>query len=259
MKNNILRKTILGLLIPIGIVILWFLVTTYGSVPSSILPSLAMVGQAFSEMTRSGQLQADLLISLGRVVKGFLASAVTGIFLGSIMGMFRSVRELLQPMITAIRQIPMVAWIPLIILWAGIGEKSKIIVIMIAAVFPILVNTLSGISGTPDGYVEIARLYKLTKWQTFTKVYLPHALPQILVGLKLGLSVSWMAVVASELIAASTGIGYRMNEARSLMKSNKVIVCMIVIGFVGIIMDKLISILFDKVTPWAHLEGKNRK
>ena len=102
-----------------------------------------------------------------------------------------------------------------IILWAGIGETSKVIVIVIAAVFPIMVNTLSGIASTPGSYVEVAKLYKLSNWKTFVKLYLPHALPQILVGLKLGLGVSWMAVVASELIAAASGIGYRMNEARS--------------------------------------------
>jgi sulfonate transport system permease protein len=152
----------------------------------------------------------------------------------------------------------MVAWIPLIILWAGIGEKSKVIIIMIAAVFPILVNTLSGISSTPEGLTEVAALYKLSPLQTFLKVNLPHALPQILVGLKLGLSVSWMAVVASELIAATTGIGYRMNEARSLMKSDKVIVCMIVIGLVGILMDKIITIVFEKITPWEHLKDEQK-
>jgi sulfonate transport system permease protein len=90
-------------------------------------------------------------------------------------------------------------------------------------------------------------------------VNLPHALPQILVGLKLGLSVSWMAVVASELIAATTGIGYRMNEARSLMKSDKVIVCMVVIGLVGIVMDKIITIIFEKITPWEHLRDNQKK
>lgn len=250
------KSIMMGLLLPVVIVILWYLVTTFGSLPSSILPSLQLVGNAFSEMTSSGQLQGDLMISLGRVVKGFLASAFVGVVLGSLMGMFPTARGLLLPTVTVIRQIPMVAWIPLIILWAGIGEGSKVIIIMVAAVFPVLVNTLSGIGGTPEGYVEVARLYKLNKWKTFTKVYLPHALPQILVGLKLGLGVSWMAVVASELIAASSGIGYRMNEARSLMKSDKVIVCMIVIGLIGIIMDKLISLLFDLFTPWTRLQEK---
>lgn len=256
MKTDIFRKIAMGLVIPILIVAVWYIATTFGSMPSSILPSLQMVGTAFQTMTGNGQLQGDLLISLGRVVKGFLASAAVGVILGSVMGMSKRAKELLLPLITVVRQIPMVAWIPLIILWAGIGEKSKVIVIMIAATFPILVNTLSGISSTPDGYVEVAKLYKLNGWKTFTKVFLPHALPQILVGLKLGLGVSWMAVVASELIAASTGIGYRMNEARSLMKSDKVIVCMIVIGLVGILMDKIITLFFDRITPWEHLREK---
>ncbi|HBA98299.1 MAG TPA: ABC transporter permease [Lachnospiraceae bacterium] len=252
------KYILVALIVPVIILVLWYIATTFGSLPASILPGQQMVGNAFIEMTSNGQLQGDLMISLVRVVKGFLASAITGVFLGSVMGMSSKMQNLLLPTITVIRQIPMVAWIPLIILWSGIGESSKVIIIMIAAVFPILVNTLSGIESTPDGYAEVARLYKLGKWKTFTKVYLPHALPQILVGLKLGLGVSWMAVVASELIAASTGIGYRMNEARSLMKSDKVIVCMIVIGLIGIIMDKLISLLFNQFTPWVNLQ-KNSK
>lgn len=259
MKKELASTIVLGLIVPIFIVIVWYLATTFGSIPSSILPSLKMVRDAFVTMTESRQLQGDLLISIGRVIKGFLASALVGVVLGSLMGMSMNIRKLLLPLVTAIRQIPMVAWIPLIILWAGIGESSKVIIIMIAAVFPILVNTLSGVSSVSEGYVEVARLYKLSKWQTFIKVYLPHALPHILVGLKLGLSVSWMAVVASELIAASSGIGYRMNEARSLMKSDKVIVCMIVIGLIGIIMDKIIGIIFDKMTPWEHLRDQAKK
>lgn len=112
-------------------------------------------------MIHTGQLPADLGISIGRVVKGFLASAVIGIILGSAMGMSQTVNALFHPFITTIRQIPMIAWIPLIILWAGIGEGSKVIIIVIAAVFPILVNTMSGITGTPQGFAEVAKLYKL--------------------------------------------------------------------------------------------------
>jgi sulfonate transport system permease protein len=152
----------------------------------------------------------------------------------------------------------MIAWFPLIILWCGIGETSKVVVIVIAAFFQVLVNTLSGIQSTPEGYVEVAKLYRLNKFQSFLKLYLPHALPQILVGLKLGLSVSWMAVVAAELVSASSGIGYRMNDARSMMRSDRVIVCMIVIGLVGILMDKIITELFGLATPWTRL-NKNKE
>jgi sulfonate transport system permease protein len=251
--SDTIRKTILALVLPLLIVFAWWYATTYGDIPVGILPDLPRVKNTFIDMIHTGQLKEDLLISLSRVVKGYLVSAILGIILGSLIGMFRTVKELLLPLITVIRQIPMIAWIPLIILWAGIGEASKVIIIVLAAFFPILVNTESGISGTPKEYLEVAKLYKLNPWKTFTRVYLPHALPQMLVGLKLGLGVSWMAVVASELIAATSGIGYRMSDARSMMRSDIVIICMIVIGLVGVIMDKVIGVIFDTVTPWQKL------
>lgn len=253
------KKTIYGLLIPVIIFTAWYLYTTYSNVPASLLPKIQNVAGAFSEMVSDGQLQSDLSVSFIRVIKGFIVSGVIGIVLGAIMGMSQKAHAMLLPTITAIRQIPVIAWIPLIILWVGIGEASKVVIIVIAASFPVMINTLSGFTSTPSGYVEVARLYNLNRWQTFVKVYLPHSLPQMLTGLKLGLSVSWMALVASELIAASSGIGYRMNDARSLMRSDKVIVCMIVIGLIGIVMDKAISIIFEAITPWekiARNEGK---
>lgn len=256
MKSNVIRKTVLAFVIPVIIIIAWFLATTYKDIPVGILPTIPMVGDAFVEMIQSGELKTDLLISLGRVLKGFLVSTILGIILGSLVGMFPRVRELFVPMITVIRQIPIIAWIPLIILWAGIEETSKVIIIVLAAFFPIMVNTENGIEQTPGGLIEVAKLYKLSPWETFAKVYLPHALPHILVGLKLGLSVSWMAVVASELIASTTGIGYKLNYARSMMQANKVLVCMIVIGLVGVIMDKLIGWLFTQLTPWTRANGK---
>lgn len=246
----------LGLIIPAVIVVLWLGATYSGSVPESILPGIPKVGKAFVNMIETGRLGSDLSVSLIRVIKGYLASVVIGVTLGTLMGMSPNIRRMFLPIITVIRQIPIIAWIPLIILWAGIGAASKVIIIVIAAVFPILVNTLSGISTTSEKYVEVAKLYKLNKWKTFLKVYLPHALPQILVGLKLGLGVSWMAVVAAELIASTSGIGYRMSDARSLMQSDVVIVCMIVIGVLGIIMDKGISAIFSLFTPWQKAEAK---
>lgn len=252
-----LKKIALGLVIPISIILVWIWSTQSGKIAPSLLPTIEMVKIACIDMCKSGQLQSDLLVSIQRVLKGFLAASLLGITLGVIMGMFNPIREMLEPLITTIRQIPMIAWFPLIVLWFGIGESSKVIIIVLAAFFPVLVNTLSGVANTPEGYVEVAKLYKLSRIKTFTKLYLPHAIPQILVGLKLGLSVSWMAVVAAELVAATSGIGFRMNDARSMMRSDKVIVCMIVIGLVGILMDKLVTVLFNYLTPWQKI-GHNK-
>ena len=123
-------------------------------------------------------------------------------------------------------------------------------VILFAATFPIVVNTMSGVDSTSETYLEVAKMYGLSKKDTFFKVYLPSALPNIFTGLRLGLGASWMAVVASELIASSSGIGYRLNDARSLMRSDVVIVCMIIIGLVGLLMDKLIVLISHELTPW---------
>lgn len=250
MKAQSVKQILLGLIVPVLILAAWICATHFRSIPTSILPKISMVWQAFLEMLQSGQLWKDLSVTLSRVVKGYLLSALLGMILGSLMGMSKTVAYLLQPTVTVIRQIPIIAWIPLIILWCGIGELSKIVVIVMAAFFPIMINTMSGISSTPAGYIEVAQLYKLSFFKTFRKVYLPHALPQILVGLKLGLGISWMAVVAAELIASLSGIGYRMSNARSLMQSDVVIVCMILIGLIGILMDKILGVIFTVITPW---------
>lgn len=246
MKAQSVKQILLGLIVPVLIFAAWICATHFRSIPTSILPKISMVWQAFLEMLQSGQLWKDLSVTLSRVVKGYLLSALLGMILGSLMGMSKTVAYLLQPTVTVIRQIPIIAWIPLIILWCGIGELSKIVVIVMAAFFPIMMNTMSGISSTPAGYIEVAQLYKLSFFKTFRKVYLP----QILVGLKLGLGISWIAVVAAELIASLSGIGYRMSNARSLMQSDVVIVCMILIGLIGILMDKILGVIFTAITPW---------
>lgn len=246
------KNTLLALIVPVLVVAFWWYVTNFTDTPSTILPKISAVGARIRLMLESGQLQEDLKVSLLRVLEGYVVSAILGILLGTIIGMSELAKKILQPTLTTIRQIPIMAWIPLLILWCGIGEGSKIVVIVIASFFPIMVNTQAGISSTPLEYVEVAKLYKLNSFKTFFRVYLPHALPHIQTGLKLGLGVSWMAVVAAELIASTSGIGYSMSYARTLMQSDVVIICMLVIGLVGILMDKIVSVIFNALTPWER-------
>ncbi len=255
MKKNI-TAILLGLIVPAVIIALWWYVTEFTAIPQTILPKISSVAERIGVMWEKGQIQSDLQISLTRVLQGYLVSAVLGVTLGTVMGMSQTAKKMLQPVLTVVRQIPIIAWIPLLILWFGIGESSKTVVIVIASFFPIMINTQAGISGTPLEYVEVAKLYRLGALRTFFRVYLPHALPHIQTGLKLGLGVSWMAVVAAELIASTSGIGYSMSYARTLMQSDVVIICMLLIGIVGIIMDKAVSLIFDALTPW---EKKRRE
>ena len=244
-----------ALIIPALLIAAWQAATESG-VPSVVMPPLSGVWVAFLKSISTGELINDMGYSLGRVLKGYLSASVTGVVIGSLMGMFVPVRKLLHPMITSLRQIPMMAWIPLFILWFGIGELEKIVVIVVAAFFPISENTFSGISNTPKQYLEVAKIHHMSALSTFWKIYLPSAMPQIFVGLKLGLSSSWMAVVAAEMIAASTGIGYRLSESRNMLRPEKVMVCMIIIGIVGILMNKLITKLFEVLTPWRSRDSK---
>ena len=248
-----IRRVLLGLLLPGAILLAWWWATTFTDISHAILPSIPEVVRTFCDFLEDGTLQSDLGCSLSRVLKGYAIAAVLGIAIGSAMGMWGTAYDLIHPLVTAVRQIPVIAWIPLIILWYGIGELSKVVVIAIAAFFPIALNTLGGFHSLPAGYLEVARLYRLSAGETFRKVYLPHALPQILVGLKLGLGSSWMAVVAAELIAASSGIGYRLSYARGLLRSDAVILCMLVIGLVGIVMDRLLTALFRRLLPWQKV------
>lgn len=250
-----IKVIILSLILPAVVIIVWSIAIAAKIAPEAILPSIKSVGSAFKENIASGQLAQDLGISLTRVIKGYFFAVVFGVTLGTTMGMSQNVNHIFSLTLNAIRQIPMMAWIPLIILWFGIDELSKIVVIILGAFFPIMVNTFSGIRGTPPGYIEVAKLYKLSRWNTFRKVYLPSAIPQIFVGLKLGLGISWMAVVAAELIASTEGIGFRISDARSMMKPDIVIMGMVVIGIIGILMDKILTFVSRRATPWIANKG----
>lgn len=246
------KQIVLSIIIPILIIIAWYYVTNFRETPAAILPKISSVGKAFLKQLNNGQLIKDVSVSVFRVIKGYFFASILGVGLGTLMGMSQTIRNVLTLTLNTIRQIPMMAWIPMIILWCGIGDLSKIVIIVLGAFFPIMVNTLSGITSTQLGYIEVAKLYRLNNWQIFKRVYLPSALPQIFVGLKVGLGISWMAVVAAELIASSSGIGFRMSEARNLMQPDVMIVGMFLIGILGILMDRILSFLSKKATPWVQ-------
>lgn len=238
------------IILPVLVIVLWETFARLKIFPAVLLPSPEMVIRSLMDQLKSGQLITDASISIQRVLVGYFISVVFGVTLGILMGISESINKFFILTLNSIRQIPMIAWMPLIILWAGIGEASKIVIIVIGSIFPVLLNTINGIKQTPQGLIEVGQMFKLSKWDLLRKIYIPSALPSIFVGLKLGLGISWMVVVAAEMIAASSGIGYRINDARSLMRSEVVIVGMIVIAFIGVLMDQILSRILKKLTPW---------
>jgi len=246
--------TLFAFILPTLIVMFWYIAARTKMVSSLLLPAPRVVTDEFWKQLTVGTIKKDVAISLQRILKGYALASTIGVFLGVIMGMSRKTEKFFALTFTSLRQIPMMAWVPLLIIWFGIGEESKVAVIFMAAYFPILMNTLSGIRRTDPKLIEVGKMYKLSKFKLFTKIYLPSALPNIFVGLKLGLGISWMAVVGAEMIAASSGIGYRLSDARTLMQFPIVFSGMFAIAITGVFMDMVLTFISRTATPWE----KNR-
>ena len=169
---------------------------------------------------------------------------------GIAIGLSKTLDRFTDLIIQVVKPIPPIAWIPLAILWFGIGEKSKVYIIFLGAFFPIIINTIDGIRQTDHKFVEVARLLAVPRFKFVFQVVLPGALPAIMTGVRVGLMVAWICVVAAELIAASSGIGYLIMDARELSQSDVVLVGMITIGVIGKVMDSLIKLLEKRLITW---------
>ncbi|OPY63015.1 MAG: putative aliphatic sulfonates transport permease protein SsuC [Syntrophorhabdaceae bacterium PtaU1.Bin034] len=235
---------------PIIILVVWQLLFYLGYIKPITLPPPSMVIRTLWEMSRSGDLARHIGISIVRVLEGFGIAAFLGLGLGTVIGLSRTMDRLSDLIIQVIKPIPPIAWIPLAILWFGIGEQSKVYIIFLGAFFPIIVSTIDGIRQTDHKFVEVARILEVPRSKLIRQVVIPGAFPAIMTGLRVGLMVAWMCVVAAELIAASSGIGYLIMDARQLSQSDVVLVGMISIGVIGKIMDSLIKQLEARLITW---------
>ena len=242
-----------ALILPLWIFFLWHVATASGVLSTVVLPTISTVASTLVEQLTTGTFKGDLAISISRILKGYALAAVLGVFFGVVMGMSLAANKFFTLTFQAFRQIPMMAWVPLLVIWFGIGEASKVAVIFLASFFPILVNTIDGIQRTDRHLVEVGRMYRLNPWRMFREIYLPSALPSIFVGLKLALGISWMAVVGAEMIAASSGIGFRINDDRVLMDYASVFAGMIAIAVAGVLMDAVLTVIARLCTPWRSI------
>jgi sulfonate transport system permease protein len=237
-------------LIPVVLLLIWQFLSGAGLLLEVILPSPVKVLSALVQITKDGSLALDFITSAGRVLRGYLWGSGIGLILGVSCGLSKFMERLIGHIVDIIRQIPMLAWIPLIILWFGIGETSKTIIIAKSVFVPVFLNTLQGIRGVPGEYIEVAEVLELGYFKMLRRVMLPSALPSIFTGLRLGAGFSWMAVVAAEMLGGLTGLGYGLLRARDFLESDKLIALMIVIGLVGLTLDRLIRLLESRVLHW---------
>lgn len=213
-------------------------------------PPLGVLG-AFVDLARSGDIVIHILASLKRVVGAFLAASAAGVILGVAIGWWRGFSDFVDPLIEFVRPIPPLAWIPLGILWFGIGDAQNMFIIFLGAVFPVVINTITAVRGVDRTLIWGALTLGGSRRQVLREIVLPGALPTILTGLRIGLGVGWMALVAAELVAASSGLGFLIEDSRNLLFTERVILGMVLIGLLGLVMDRGMRALQSRLVPWA--------
>lgn len=248
---------VMRILPPVAVLLLWQLLCATGVIPSFKLPSPAQVATGLVDLLTTGMppghpLHLHIFYSLQRVLLGYTIALATAIPLGLLMGWSKTASTLFEPLIEMVRPIPPLAWIPLSILWFGIGINSAAFIIFLGAFFPVLLNTMSGVRGIEPVLIEAARMLNANRRFFFLKVLVPGALPAILTGMRIGIGVGWMSLVAAEFtgVREGYGLGYMIMTARDIQRSDEIIAGMLVIGTIGLAIDALLQLTEKLLIRW---------
>jgi len=245
-----LKDNSLALVIPILLLLIWEGAGWSGFIKTTFLPRPSAMLEVLIELLSTGELLSQLGVSMVRVGEGFIIGASLGIFVGIQIALVKKLRVAVSLIFGLLRPIPVIAWIPLLILWMGIDEGSKITVIAIGSFWTVLVNVVEGIRNVDKKYLEVATILQKDHKTLIFKVILPAALPSIFTGVRVGIDVAWRSVVAAELIAASSGIGYMIMYARELSQIDVVLIGVLSIGFTGVIIEQLLKIIEKRLLRW---------
>jgi ABC-type nitrate/sulfonate/bicarbonate transport system permease component len=236
----------------VGTLLLWWLVTALGLVGHVLLPSPLEVITAIVRAIADGSLVRHAGISLLRVLEGFLLALVVAVPVGMIMGSSQVARALIEPIVELLRPIPPIAMIPIAILWFGIEELSKVLIIAYGAFFPILINTIAGFQEVDRTHIRAAQTLGASRLRIFTDVILRSAYPFIIVGARLGMGMAFIVLVAAELIASSAGLGYLINDGRYAFRTDQIFLGMVSIGVLGFLLNKGLLEAERRLLKWRH-------
>ncbi|MBW4452767.1 MAG: ABC transporter permease [Nostoc indistinguendum CM1-VF10] len=240
--------TITSIALPL---LLWWAVTSFGNIDPKFLPTPARVAEAAGHLWMTRELLKDTVASLWRVAVGFLLAASFSIPVGILMGSFPSIRALLEPLFGLMRYMPAPAFIPLLILYLGIGEEPKIMLIFIGVFFFNTLMVMDTVKFVPKELIEATYMLGGDRWATLTQVILPHVLPGILDACRINLAAAWQLVIVSELIAANEGLGRRISVAGRFLRTDEIFVGLIVIGIIGLTFDLLFQYLLRVTCKWT--------
>lgn len=248
--KSINRYTLLSILSPLTLFILWSIASHQQWLPEQILVPPQTIWQAFVESIQSGELQMHLGDSLFRLAVGFSIATASGILFGIIFATSAGCRAYFGLLFEVLRQIPVLVLIPVFILFFGIGETLKIILLVKAIFFPIAVATIEAIQNIPKQYIELGRIYKLSASSWFKNIIFPATLPPVISGIRIALGRAWLVLVAVELLAAGTGIGQMMELGRQMLRLDVVMVGVIITGSIGFILDKSLRLIEKHFNNW---------
>jgi taurine transport system permease protein len=253
------RRLGLSLLSLTALLALWWLVARLGLISPLFLPPPEQVLHQFITIAgpqgfMDATLWQHLAASLQRILIALTAAALCGVTVGIAMGLNPTVRGMLDPLIELYRPVPPLAYLPLMVIWFGIGETSKVLLIYLAIFAPVAMATLAGVQSAQQVRLRAARALGATRWQVLWHVILPGALPEILTGLRIGLGVGWSTLVAAELIAATRGVGFMVQAAGEFLATDVVLAGILVIALIAFILELGLRALQRRLTPW-HGEG----
>ncbi|MBZ4654837.1 MAG: transporter permease [Peptococcaceae bacterium] len=251
--QNFLRKNILSIISLVVFLIAWQIITVYEIVPRRMLvPPTEVVELFFDKLNNPDPDGATLLAhfktSITLALSGFGLAMIIGVPLGLLMGWYQRFDNLVRPIFEVMRPIPPIAWIPLAILWFGIGLGAKSFIIWLSAFVPCVINSYTGIKLTDPVLVRVARIFGATDREIFFKIGIPSAVPMVFTGLRLSLNSAWMTLVAAELLAATEGLGYMIQMGRRLLRPDIIVLGMLTIGLVGAILAGVLGKIEQRIT-----------
>lgn len=230
-------QRLLPWLVPLVLIAIWQVASSQGWLSTRVLPAPLAVVQAAWVLAESGELWTHVKVSAGRALSGLAVGGGLGLLLGLLTGSSRIAETLLDSTVQMVRNVPALAMIPLVILWFGIDETAKLLLIAVSVFFPIYLNTFHGIRGVDPGLIEMGRTYGLSRWQLYTQIILPGALSSILVGLRFSLGLMWVILIVAETISAQAGIGYLTMNAREFLQTDIVLVGILLYALLGKLAD----------------------
>ena len=245
---------------PLIVLVIWYLASTRGWVDPRFVPSPITVVRALQEWMfgpvganpYSGTWFAHAGNSTYRVLVGFLIAAATGVTIGSLIGWFRLVSDLVDPVIQILRPVPITAWVPFAVIFFGIRDGSAFFLIALGAFFPIVVNTAAGVAGTPKLLVRAARMLGIRPYMLLPRVILPAAMPYIFTGLRLGIGLAWVLVIVAEMMAVKSGLGFAMWDAYYFLRLDIIIAAMLSVGALGFLSDLIIRLIGRRFLCWSR-------